>query len=333
MSCEWMYGDAAAGALGFNELAHLNPLRWSGSLSFEKAISALEAELSKGSRPILVKVPAGVKSTAKRFEATEVALDYLRNLVVKRETEKKAVDAVKVATEAKNAAVEAVKVATEAKDAAESAAAALREEVHSHETTISKAKAEAADAGNVANETMLAFENVCSDVKGEWMFGDAGGKPFGIHFAKMNPMRWSGGLHVIECIRQLQDVQKQSEAATREILVRVPPGTSGKEMPFSNCAEALAYFEGLCPARNKAREDCDAANTANQAAEAKVADAEAAAAETNKKLEAVVVTVSEAAERLEIAKTDEAQAEDILERANAHAAEVKAEMEESSKSP
>lgn len=349
MDCEWMYGDAAAGAIGFNELAHLNPLRWSGSLSFEKAISALEADLSKGSRPILVKVPAGVKTSPQRFETTEEALEYLRKvdpvevariasekeaeLVTRRETEKQADDAVAKATEAKDAAVEAVKVATNAKDAAESAAAALREEVASHETIVFKAKAEAEETGKVANETMLAFEQVCSDVKGEWMFGDAGGKPLGIHWAKLNPLRWSGGLHVIECIRQLQEVQKQPEAAAREILARVPPGTAGKETRFNGCAEALVYFEGLCPARNKARDDCDAANTAHQAAEAKVGDAETTAAEINKKLEAAVVTVSEAAEKLESAKAEEAQAEESLERANSHAAQVKAELEEFSRAP
>merc|ERR1712039_486048 len=56
--CEWMYGDVAMGWLGFHELAHLNPMRWSGSKSFEQVIYDLQETKQKELRPILLKIPA-----------------------------------------------------------------------------------------------------------------------------------------------------------------------------------------------------------------------------------------------------------------------------------
>jgi len=77
-NCEWMFGDAASVAFGFNELAHLNPFRWSGPTSFEKAIYDLEDVLKVGSRSILAKVPAGIQTKSRRFETTEEAIAYLK---------------------------------------------------------------------------------------------------------------------------------------------------------------------------------------------------------------------------------------------------------------
>merc|ERR1740121_1191649 len=56
--CEWMYGDVAVGWLGFHELAHLNPLRWSGAESFEQVIHDLQHTSTKEQRPIDLKIPA-----------------------------------------------------------------------------------------------------------------------------------------------------------------------------------------------------------------------------------------------------------------------------------
>jgi len=77
--CKWMFGDVAKGAWGFNELAHLNPFRWSGRTKVEKAINELEESIQVDKcRPILVKVPAGVATRHRRFENIEEATAYLK---------------------------------------------------------------------------------------------------------------------------------------------------------------------------------------------------------------------------------------------------------------
>lgn len=303
--CEWMFGDAASGPLGFNELAHLSPLRWSGALTFPKAISDLEEVLSNGSRPILVKVPSGFATPSKRFETTQTALEFLKkaNPAEHRRRQKK-----------NEQTMEAVKVAMEAKDAAVSEAAAISEEVTSQEATLSTAQAEAETAANVAKEATLAVQSVQSEGKCEWMFGDAGKGLLGFKVAKLNPLRWSGKLSFMEGSRQLQETQQQTEGATRRIVVRVPPGTAGEEKHFNNCSGAISYLDGLCPIVNKAREERDAANTAHKAAAANVTEVEAVLAESRKKLEVFTMTVSES--------------EAGLESANEHAAQAKAELEE-----
>lgn len=303
--CEWMFGDAASGALGFSEMAHLNPLRWSGSVSFEKAISDLEAVLSTGSRPIMVKVPAGVSTASQSFATTEKALEFLKKKdpaeLLRRQNQYEQ-------------AMEAVKVATEAKDAAESEAKPIRENVVSQEELFAKTKAEAEDAGNAAKQATLTVESVQSKGKCEWMFGDAGKGLLGFKVARLNPLRWSGAITFKQGIQQLQEALQQKESASRTVVVRVPPGNSGDEKTFNSFNEAISYLEGLCPVLNKAREESDAANAAHKAAEAKVSDIETALAETKKKLEAAMVTVSES--------------EEGLDNANKHAAIVKAELEE-----
>merc|ERR1712008_255014 len=205
-------------------------------------------------------------------------------------------------------------VATEAKDAAKSKAV-------SHETMLFKAEAEAAAAINAAKEARAALEKARPDVTCECAFGDAGVKLGGPRVAKLNPMRWSGGIPLMVAIQQLQEVQQQIEVATRAIIVRVPPGVKGKQMRFGSCAEAVLHLDGFCTARTRACEVCDAANAAKMAAEARVGDAEAAVAESEKELDAAVLTLSEAAESA-------ARAEEGLERAKTHAAQAQKGLQE-----
>lgn len=75
-TCEWMFADAATGFWGINALAHLNPLRWSGSISFEKAIADLLEAQQTGDRPILVKVPANCMQS-KEYKNIQEAIAYL----------------------------------------------------------------------------------------------------------------------------------------------------------------------------------------------------------------------------------------------------------------
>jgi len=77
-NCEWMFADAATGALGFNALSHLNPMRWSGAVSLERGIASLEAVHQRGPRPVLLKLPANTLKH-KRFETPHAAINYIRN--------------------------------------------------------------------------------------------------------------------------------------------------------------------------------------------------------------------------------------------------------------
>merc|ERR1712087_13919 len=76
-SCEWMYGDAASGMLGFQALAGLNPLRWSGETTFNRAITHLRKVQN---RPIILKVPANTLGQEMYFNNTEDAMHHLMNL-------------------------------------------------------------------------------------------------------------------------------------------------------------------------------------------------------------------------------------------------------------
>jgi hypothetical protein len=68
--------------LGFNELASLNPGRWSGAISINEGVANLGASLKQGDRPIIVKVPA--VRTGQRFETTQAAIDFLESVDPKR---------------------------------------------------------------------------------------------------------------------------------------------------------------------------------------------------------------------------------------------------------
>mmetsp|Transcript_51724 Transcript_51724/g.160474 ORF Transcript_51724/g.160474 Transcript_51724/m.160474 type:complete len:711 (-) Transcript_51724:79-2211(-) len=83
---EWMYADVAQGALGFNGLAFLNPLRWSGPLSLEEAISQLEAlSPEERCRPVNLKIPPGVFTREVRCESAADAVAQLRRTQAKLE--------------------------------------------------------------------------------------------------------------------------------------------------------------------------------------------------------------------------------------------------------
>jgi len=129
--CEWMFGDAATGAVGFNELSHLNPFRWSGPISFGKGISDLEEVLKVDSRAILLKVPPGVYTNSQHFGTTEEAITYLKTRCPAELARRQ---------DAEKSANEAVKVASATKDAAEAAVAAAREEVAAKEQMVMQAK-------------------------------------------------------------------------------------------------------------------------------------------------------------------------------------------------
>mmetsp|Transcript_63281 Transcript_63281/g.125114 ORF Transcript_63281/g.125114 Transcript_63281/m.125114 type:complete len:310 (-) Transcript_63281:173-1102(-) len=305
--CEWMFADAASGPVGFKELAHLNPLRWTGAISFEKAIHDLEEVLKKGSRPILAKVPAGVSTTAQHFETIEQAIAYLKKkdpaeLVRKQDAER-------------NANV-AVTMASTNKDAAEAAVAAANEDATTKEELVMQAKAGTKAANDAANAAKLSADTVESEFDCEWMFGDVGLEVMGFRAAKLNPVRWSGNLSITEGLLQLQAVQ--AEDADREIVVKVPGGITGTEQHFKNACNAIAYLEGVCPLRNKARDALKAAHSEQKTAEARLRDAEADAAEAEAKLQSARAQASRAEASLEDATKKAVQAKAEVDELSSH---------------
>jgi hypothetical protein len=82
-SCEWMFGDAAEGTLGFHEFAHFNPMRWSGKITFEKAIDQLDELLKhhkddeQRERPVDVKWPAN-SGKVEKCATIPKAIEFLK---------------------------------------------------------------------------------------------------------------------------------------------------------------------------------------------------------------------------------------------------------------
>jgi len=77
MDCEWMFGDAGTGALGLAALAHFNPARWSGSLTFSECIDQLSQNKTMSLRPIVLKAPSGIASAEIAFSTQDEAIGWL----------------------------------------------------------------------------------------------------------------------------------------------------------------------------------------------------------------------------------------------------------------
>lgn len=213
--CEWMFGDAATGILGFHALADLNPLRWSGSISFDKGIADMEALLTHGTRPIIVKVPSGMSTPEKRFETPEEVIEYLKSVDPKR---------------------------MDLKAAADLASAQVIE----REELLAKSREEEQVANTTLTEALAASGQAAS-LMCEWMYADAGtGHPVsagaGQYFARFNPFRWSGGQTYAKTISDLGELVKKTEEtgeAQRSITLRIPPGLRSPEETFETYTAAI----------------------------------------------------------------------------------------------
>merc|ERR1712194_880159 len=123
-TCAWMFADAASGLLGFNELVHLNPLRWSGLRTFDKAkgeLDVLVKDSTAAQRPILLKV-SGVDQT--KYANAQEAIDFLMKSLgeVNEETsaaENNNLEAKAVVADAEARLTEAKTAVDAAKDAAD----------------------------------------------------------------------------------------------------------------------------------------------------------------------------------------------------------------------
>jgi len=326
-----MFGDAAKGWLGFNKLAHLNPLRWSGPVGFEKAINDLE-EVQKvdGSRPVLVKVPAGVTTAHQRFGTVQEAIAYLKtkdpaelkrqqvveNVVSAFKQEAEKAELARKQEADKNAR-EALQEASRNKDAAEVAVSAASEEVDTNEDMVRQAKAEDKAANETAYSAKMHADAVQSELNCSWKFADRGKELLGFSVAKLNPWRYSEDLSLEEGILQLRTVQAQ--APDSPIVVKVPGGDTGTRNKFQTASEAMAFLERACPLKNKAQQALEAANEEQKTAKARLSDAEAA--------------FMDAQAKLQLAKNDLSSAETRLEDAQKIAAQAKAELDEMSSAP
>jgi len=84
--CEWMFGDAGSGMGSLGMIfSHYNPLRWSGSITCETAISQLEAlakhaaEHKESERPVVLKIPAGLSTPEQNYETVTAAIAHLKS--------------------------------------------------------------------------------------------------------------------------------------------------------------------------------------------------------------------------------------------------------------
>jgi len=292
-----MFGDAASGLLGFNELAHLNPLRWSGSVSFERGISDLEGVAQKGSRPIFVKVPSGVSTVAQEFATTQAAIDYLKR-----------VDPVAIArrSKEKELAELALAEATEARDSAKLSAASSLKAVETEEEALAQVAVASEMASAAVQEAEAALANVKSELDCEWMFGDAGKGLLGLGVARLNPLRWSGGISFDSGISQLKEVLKETD---RPIIVKVPSGITSQEQHFETVSGAIDYLQVACPLRKAAREALDAARAAVDAAVAGRSGAELRLVRARALAEAAAARLSQAEASLVKAKARASAAE------------------------
>jgi len=231
-TCEWMFGDAATGLLGFNATASLNPLRWSGSISFKEAYKQLEEVQKHKDRPIIVKIPPGFTSKEHKFGTVEEALSHLR-----------AHDPDQLASCQERVDVwqRRVEETLEAKTAAEQAVAEAK-----------RLLAEADKERDAAGAKMI-----------EWMFADAGASiPLGTFFARFNPTRWSGPQTYTRTLKDMDDLlDKGGDERNRSVRVKEPPNT-GTETDFPNCEKVIEYLKKDMPGDDPVRELQDAAQDA-----------------------------------------------------------------------
>jgi len=75
--CEWMYGDAATGALGIAAFARYNAFRWSGSLSYSECIDQLRDDKERLLRPVVLKSPSGFMAKEMAFPTQHEAINWL----------------------------------------------------------------------------------------------------------------------------------------------------------------------------------------------------------------------------------------------------------------
>lgn len=218
-TAEWMFGDASTGILGFHGLADLNPLRWSGPLTFDKCVAQLEKTKEHGDRPIIVKVPAGVSSREKKCGTVDEAIEYVKS---------------------KDPRLKSLK------DQFEQACSELKEaEAILAEKNEEEKKAEA------ALQNKRAALGAAPSVMTMWMYSNPetplGG--FGRFFAQFDPIRWSDMQTAARTIKDLEGLKehhaKHNEAPRGIRLLEQSPTGDVLEEGYKDYASEDSAIERL----------------------------------------------------------------------------------------
>jgi hypothetical protein len=262
-----MYGDAATGALGFAPMARFNPLRCSGSLTLDAAIKQIEEvakdEKSK-TRPIVVKLPSGVRGKESRVPDADAAIKFLQdNDPVKIAAEKAKREAEEAATVAAAAeAAEKKKLCQVAKEKADESLAAAENELKEIEENMEKSKDQLKELTKNMGDVAINQLNVETTVKCDWMYSDAGEFEFirstskEVHgalkgkldlFARYNPFRWSGEQPLLKTLEEMARENKKNQQRPIRMKVTLEDGKK-EEKAFNDSQEALDYLPTLCPA-------------------------------------------------------------------------------------
>jgi len=267
--CEWRFGDAATGAVGFAAFAGWNPMRWSGSQSFEKAIADIRKATKDGDRPVIIKVPSGVMSAEQKFDDAQAAIDFLAskdpNVQAANASEQGATAAVEKAAALKAAAEKeedgSKKAAAEqaAKEAEEAAQRAKEKALEDAKGALEQQQKYLKDAVGPTEAAQKKFdaakaEKVSSDLTAKWMWGDAGEKTWGggwaQKFTEMNPMRWSKSESFDEIVAEFNKVEKNDG---RPVLMKCPADEKDAQH-HANAKAAVKFLYDKCP-KHKAQKE------------------------------------------------------------------------------
>lgn len=234
-----MFGDAASGALGFQALAGLNPLRWSGSLTFEKALADMDHLLKeKQDRPVNIKIPSGVSTKEKQLSSIQDAIEYIKS----KSPEHIAAELAAANAEKKK---ELLKKAVENK----------REEVAQCTAILEESRAAEQEAKKQVDEA-LATAGKAQSEKCKWMFGDAGSGmgSLGMKLAHLNPIRWSSARTFDKAKSELEELVKHAEEhseAQRPIVLKVIHGKvshdggkeeDGEQQKYESAQDAINFL-------------------------------------------------------------------------------------------
>jgi len=204
-----MFGDV-------NPFARLNPVRWSGSLSFVACSAMLEEQQkAKANRPIVIKAPSGVLSKERRFDDCQTAIQWLADN-----------------DPAKKSIREKVQHAWSCFELKKQSMATLEEEIAADSETC---KAEATKLEELQKQVDELRAQTGIDC--EWMFGDLNPG------ARLNPVRWSGSLSFAACSAILEE--QQEAKANRPIVTKAPSGVLSKERRFDECQSAIQWLKGI----------------------------------------------------------------------------------------
>jgi len=233
-----MYGDAGS-------MAVFNPLRWSGSITLERAIEKLNKVKNQKDRPIYLKIPSGVLSPHTKFSNCDAAIERLEEAALAADSRagrpRLATTSVAQAyQQAHDEEIERLQAFDNAKDKCSKLVAELEE----------------IDAKNDI------ITEIC-----DWMWGDIN------ELAKNNPLRWSGPKSCKQTENDFSTILQGGINNNRPLLV-VAPTKSSKAKKCDTAKDAIDYLHSVCPQYEEWKKTYDALKSQVDDAKAKVSEAE-----------------------------------------------------------